>query len=60
MGENPQPTPHPRIFSANEEFLDLTTLETHLTQIKGFAKEGNTKQITNSLRSLVAGYHPQS
>lgn len=60
IGENPQPTPHPRIFRANEEFLDLTTLETHLTQIKGFAKEGNTKQITNSLRSLVAGYHPQS
>ena len=59
IGDDPQPTAHSRIFRAHEEFLDLASLQTHLSQIQAYAKEGNAQQITNALRSLVAGYQPQ-
>ena len=60
IGDDPQPTGHPRIFRASEEFLDLASLQTHLTQIQAYAKAGDTKKITDSLRDLVVGYHPEA
>ena len=59
IGDDPQPTTHSRIFRAHEEFLDLASLQTHLSQIQAYAREGNAVQIVNCLQLLVSGYQPK-
>lgn len=55
IGENPNPTSHPRILKAHEEFLPLEQLKTHLEGLENtMAQDGG--QIKPRLQRLVPGY----
>lgn len=56
IGENPQPTAHPRIMKAHEDFLPWNALSDEL-KLLSFAVENNQVEIIRAtLRRLVHGY----
>ncbi|WP_394792126.1 polysaccharide biosynthesis protein [Rhodoferax sp.] len=60
IGDNPEPTEHPRIMKAREEFMEWAALLTKLQQLKSAAEHNETRQITALLRQFVPGYAPAS
>ena len=58
IGDNPEPTLHPRIFKAQEEYLLWAQLEPKLTLMNSFIAKGQTSQMIELLKSLVPNYQP--
>lgn len=58
IGNNPQPTEHPKIMKAHEEFLSWGDLMLELDRMKSTLKKDDPKLIGASLRILVPEYQP--
>ena len=56
IGDNPEPTQHPRIMTANEAHLDWHEMETALEQMTAALAKADVVAVRNLLDSLVAGY----
>lgn len=58
IGDNPLPTPHPRILRAQEERFDWPTLNHLLGQLHAAAQANDLDRIRPLLQTLVPGYQP--
>jgi FlaA1/EpsC-like NDP-sugar epimerase len=58
IGDNPQPTQHPRIMKANEDFMPWLTLQLQLDEINTAVQTNDVAKIRGLLQSLVPGYQP--
>jgi FlaA1/EpsC-like NDP-sugar epimerase len=58
IGDNPEPTEHPRIMKAREEYLPWPVLAAQLQQLKTASAQRQTAQIMALLRQLVPAYAP--
>ncbi len=58
IGENPQPTPHPKIMKAHEEFLPWDELQQELEKLNLALVSCDAKVIREMLKKLVPGYQP--
>jgi len=56
IGNNPEPTTHPKILKAHEEFLPLKVLEQHLLEFEKILSKASIEDIKTFLRLLVHGY----
>lgn len=56
IGDNPEPTGHPRIMKARETFLQWDELVPALLELRRAAKAGDTEAIHSLLAQLVGGY----
>lgn len=59
IGNNPEPTRHPRIMTSSEVFLGLDKLMPFLEQLKTACDEHNVPRILDIIRSLPVDYTPQ-
>lgn len=59
IGDNPQPTEHPRILRAQEEYLDWAALHGPLQALTDAARHGDNVQMLAILQQLVAGFTPR-
>jgi FlaA1/EpsC-like NDP-sugar epimerase len=60
IGDNPSPTQHPRIMQAREVFLTWQELSVELTELEKNMKLGNSSKVIEQLKTLVAGFMPDS
>jgi FlaA1/EpsC-like NDP-sugar epimerase len=60
IGDNPQPTAHPKIMKAHEEFLSWDELQHELEKLNVALDACDDKLIRNMLKKLVPGYQPNS
>ena len=60
IGDNPMPTSHQRIMTAQEEFLGIEVLMENLNQLKINIEQNNVVELRRLLKTLVPGYEPQS
>lgn len=60
IGDNPQPTPHPRIMKAHEDFLLWSHLEPKLTSLELALNVNDVSVIRAMMGQLVVGYTPSS
>ncbi|MBT8544367.1 polysaccharide biosynthesis protein [Polynucleobacter paneuropaeus] len=58
IGDDPEPTTHPRILKAHEDFLYLIQLEDVLTDLENCLKENSLTQVQARLKTTVSGYQP--
>ena len=58
LGDNPQPTLHPKIQRAQDPFIPWDQLETDLNALKILLGHNNVEMIIAVLQELVAGYQP--
>ncbi|MDP1654341.1 MAG: nucleoside-diphosphate sugar epimerase/dehydratase [Rhodocyclaceae bacterium] len=58
IGENPQPTAHPRIMKAHEDFLPWPVLEQKLTSLGAALDANDVPAIRRLLEAVVSGYRP--
>ena len=58
IGDNPQPTDHPKIMKAHEEFLPWDELEVELEKLNAALEACDYQSVQNSLKKLVPGYQP--
>lgn len=58
IGENPQPTPHPKIMKAHEEFLSWDELQQGLEKLNLALESFDPKLIKEELKKLVPDYQP--
>ncbi|WP_305848902.1 nucleoside-diphosphate sugar epimerase/dehydratase [Polynucleobacter sp. AP-Ainpum-60-G11] len=58
IGENPEPTQHPKILKAHEQFLSWNTLELQLEELKLALDTFDAKLIRGTLKNLVPDYQP--
>lgn len=58
IGENPQPTLHPRIMKAHEEFIPWAALEGKLAALQIALNVNDVGIIRMMMKELVAGYAP--
>jgi FlaA1/EpsC-like NDP-sugar epimerase len=58
IGDNPQPTAHPKIMKAHEEFLSWDDLQTKLEGLNLALDAMDDQLIKEMLRKLVPGYQP--
>ena len=58
IGDNPQPTQHPRIMKANEDFMPWHKLQLQLDEINMAVQTNDVPKIRGLLQSLVPGYQP--
>jgi FlaA1/EpsC-like NDP-sugar epimerase len=58
IGDNPQPTQHPAIMKANEDFMPWHTLQLRLNEINLAIHNNDAYAIRSLLQSLVPGYQP--
>ncbi|WP_251365252.1 polysaccharide biosynthesis protein [Polynucleobacter paneuropaeus] len=58
IGDNPQPTAHPKIMKALEESLSWDELEQELEKLKIALDANDSKLIKDMLKKLVPGYQP--
>ena len=56
IGENPQPTSHPRIMKAHEQYLAWSELSAELTKLGSVAQQNDLAAIKDFLRQHVQGY----
>ncbi len=59
IGDNPEPTSHPRILKAREEFLPWEVLEEKLFALKTVLDGNDSPAIRSKLAELVSGYRPE-
>lgn len=61
IGDNPQPTAHPRIMKARERLLlDRAAFDALLADIERAACAGAAGEVRELLKRIVAGYRPDS
>jgi len=60
LGEDPQPTQHPKIQKAQDPFIPWDKLETELDTLKVLLNHNNVEVIISMLQQLVAGYQPSN
>lgn len=60
IGDNPEPTEHPMIMKANEQFLPLTLLQNSLCDLEKALDQGDVNKIYGLMLGLVEGYKPSS
>jgi FlaA1/EpsC-like NDP-sugar epimerase len=58
IGDNPQPTAHPKIMKSHEEFLPWSILQQELEKLNLGLEVMDRKLIKEILRKLVPGYQP--
>jgi FlaA1/EpsC-like NDP-sugar epimerase len=58
IGDNPQPTVHPKIMKAHEEFLSWSDLQQELEKLNLALDACDGKLIRTMLKKLVPGYQP--
>jgi len=58
IGNNPQPTDHPKIMKAHEEFLPWVELQIELEKLNMALQACDSQLIRSSLKKLVPGYQP--
>ncbi len=58
IGDNPEPTNHPRIMKAHEEFRPWGDLATKLSALENALNLNDVGVIRGMLQQLVAGYQP--
>lgn len=58
IGDNPQPTRHPRIMKAVEDFLPWTELEGKLHSLEVALSVNDVNALRMMLQDLVSGYFP--
>ena len=58
IGNNPQPTAHPKIMKAHEEFLSWSELQQELQKLNLALESSDPKLIRKRLKKLVPGYQP--
>jgi FlaA1/EpsC-like NDP-sugar epimerase len=59
IGDDPKPTPHPRIMKANERFLPWLNLEVHLRELNQALTVNNVEKMIALMQEIVAGYQPE-
>ncbi len=59
IGDNPSPTSHSRIMTAQEEFLPWRALEAKLDELDAALSKNDVPLIRMLLKSLVSGYQPE-
>ncbi|MEW6090642.1 MAG: nucleoside-diphosphate sugar epimerase/dehydratase [Pseudomonadota bacterium] len=60
IGDNPQPTGHPRIMKANEEMIEWSDLSPQLDSLRDAMRRMDMETIEAMLTRLVSGYKPSS
>ncbi len=60
IGDDPQPTPHPKIMKAHEEFLSWVELQQELEKLNLALVACDVQLIREMLKKLVPGYQPNS
>ena len=60
LGENPQPTSHPKIKQAQDPYIPWDTLKIDLDILKVLLNNANVEVISTLLQKLVTGYKPNS
>ncbi|MCC6915685.1 nucleoside-diphosphate sugar epimerase/dehydratase [Nitrosomonas sp.] len=60
IGDNPQPTSHPRIMKAHEEFIPWAELEARLGAMEVALNVNDVSVIRLMMQQLVPGYTPNS
>ena len=60
LGDNPQPTKHPKIQRAQDPFIHWDQLEADLKTLKLLLAHNDIEMIIAMLTKLVAGYQPSS
>jgi FlaA1/EpsC-like NDP-sugar epimerase len=60
IGDNPQPTEHPRIMRAQEDFLAWSELDIQLNELLRAAQENDEESIKAVLQACVHGYSPSA
>lgn len=58
IGNSPEPTSHPRIFRANEEFLAWNELQECFDRIGQQTQDQSKKALINVLKDALPGYQP--
>ena len=58
IGNDPQPTAHPKIMKAHEEFLSWNDLQRELEKLNLALNSGDLRLIKGGLKNLVPGYQP--
>jgi FlaA1/EpsC-like NDP-sugar epimerase len=58
IGDNPQPTDHPKIMKAHEEFLPWAELQIELEKLNLALQACDAQLIRSTLKKLVPGYQP--
>ena len=58
IGDNPEPTSHPRIMKAREEFFILPLLQEKIQFLELALDKNDIEQVRHLLTDLVAGYAP--
>ncbi len=60
IGENPLPTRHPRIMTAQEDCFNWETLQKKLDQLRTLMERGAIKEMRALISGLVSGYDASS
>jgi FlaA1/EpsC-like NDP-sugar epimerase len=60
IGEDPIPTPHPRIMMAREDFLTWPEITPELALLQLKLGESDFEGLINQLKRIVQGYQPTS
>ncbi len=60
IGDNPTPTPHPRIMKAHEDFLSWPELDAQLQVLHCAAEQQDVGAMKAVLQACVHGYTPQT
>lgn len=60
LGEDPQPTAHPKIQRAQDPFIPWPVLEAHLVTLQQLLGRNDVEAILSLLRQLIIGYQPSS
>ncbi|WP_375248857.1 polysaccharide biosynthesis protein [Sphingomonas sp.] len=60
IGDNPQPSPHPRIMRAREDFIEQSKLRGMLEAMYSYALAGDAVGARSVLAAIVPEYQPNS